>query len=84
MDERQKRKEAIDKLCTDHECSEKIRKIHFDQFVNRKWHPHPSTKFEAWWKSHPDCELMGVDAKRAYNCVNYRREFLEAKQYGVT
>lgn len=83
MDAKEKRKHEITRLCDQHACSDKIRKIHFEQFTRtHQWHPHPSKDFLDWWTLHPDFQA-GIDAKRAYNCHCYRQEFLEARQIGA-
>lgn len=79
---RQDREIEVRAMCSEHGCSEKIRKIHFDQYVHRQWHPHPPAVFVDWWKSEPEY-LHSIDAKRAYNCQVYRDRFLEAKQHGL-
>lgn len=79
----EKRKAAIVEMCDTHGCSDKIRKIHFDQYVHRNWHPHPPAEFSDWWKKHPDCIHNGIDFKRAFNCQNYYQEYLEARSIGV-
>lgn len=43
------RSDEIVELCEAHGCSEKARKIHFDQYVKQQWHPHPPADFLAWW-----------------------------------
>ena len=69
--------DEIADLCERHRCSEKKRKIHLDQFVNRGWHPHAPESFVDWWHKHPDFKNSGgsLDAKRAYNCQRYRSQF---------
>ena len=80
--DREKRKQTIDDMCDQAGCGERVRKIHFGQFVDHSWHPHPPNDFVSWWPRHRDYSY-GVDAKRAYNCQIYRNEFLESKQYGL-
>ncbi len=82
---RKKRTLEINALCDEAGCSDKIRKIHFEQYVDldRRWNPHPSKKFADWWKNHKDCVDHGIDVNRAFNCENYRQEFLEAKEIGI-
>lgn len=79
---KEEREEIIDRLCDQHGCNEKIAKIHYDQFVNRDWHPHPPERFEQWWKSHRDY-ACGVKARIAWNCQSYRDEFMEVTQIGA-
>ena len=74
--------DQIGALCNYHECKPKIRKIHFDQYVYRRWNPHPPTRFVAWWKLHPDVSEK-TTALLAFNCENYRQQYLEAKEFGV-
>ena len=72
----------IAELCSQHSCTEKIRKIHFDQFIHRNWHPHPSVEFERWWAKHADF-TQGISIKVAWNCQRYRQEFLKAREVGA-
>ncbi len=81
--DRKQRAETVTRMCEEHGCAPKIAKIHFDQFVDRHWHPHPSAEFKNWWAQHPDFKNGGVDVKPAWNCQRYRDEFLGAKQYGT-
>jgi hypothetical protein len=80
--DKDKRITQINRMCDDAGCAEKIRKIHFKQYVHDNWHPHPPKDFCDWWSTQPDFH-NGIDAKRAYNCQRYRDEFLESKQYGA-
>lgn len=80
--DRNERARFVTELCEEHGCNAKIAKIHFEQFVNHNWHPHPSADFGIWWKTQPGF-AQGIDVKRAFNCQNYRDRFLEAKQYGL-
>lgn len=80
---RSDREAEISDLCDQHQCKDKIRKIHFEQFVHRNWHPHPSMEFEQWWPTQPEY-TQGVGVKPAFNCQMYRDRFLEAKQYAIT
>lgn len=41
--------EHIEELCSMHKCNEKIRKIHKDEFLHKRWNPHPSERFVRWW-----------------------------------
>ncbi len=80
---REERVEAITEMCSRAGCSEKVAKIHFDQYVDRHWHPHPHEAFCDWWKLHADFIKHGVKVKIAWNCQHYRDEWMEAKQYGA-
>lgn len=80
---REERADFISDLCAEHNCSEKLRKIHFDQYVDRQWHPHPSKEFLEWFKTTEESRLFNVNPKVAWNCQRYRDEFMEAKQYGA-
>lgn len=80
--DRNDRVRIITRLCEESGCSAKIAKIHFEQFVNRDWHPHPPQDFKKWWLDQQDFR-QGIDVKRAYNRQRYRDQFLEAKQYGA-
>ncbi len=80
---REEKVEAITEMCSRANCSEKIAKIHYDQYVNRDWHPHPPDTFTEWWRFHDDHVKHGVKVKPAWNCQSYRDEFMEAKQYGA-
>ena len=82
MSSKQEREEQIAEMCTLAGCKDKIRKIHFDQYVHRNWHPHPPKEFRDWWTIQPEF-TQGIDSKRAYNCDIYRQRYLEAKEIGV-
>jgi len=73
----------ITRLCEKHGCSDKKKKIHFDQMVHRAWNPHPSQEFENWWHTHPDFRLHGIDVVRARNCKCYCDEYKEAVETGI-
>jgi len=67
-----------------------LRKIHFDQFVDRQWHPHPSKAFTRWWKHHPNCTTVGYETHRtqnnaivAFNCACYYDQFCDARNDGT-
>lgn len=77
---REKLSDQILDLCSAHNCSEKVRKIHFAQFVDRGWHPHPPQEFYDWWKKHRDNVIRTVIA---FNTQIYYVEYLEAKQHGL-
>lgn len=82
MDEQEKRKEAIAGLCDKAGCNENVRKTHFQQYVHRRWNPHPSEAFVKWWSKHRDFR-EGVGVVTARNCHRYYDEFLEAKKFGI-
>lgn len=71
--DRQARINLAKSLCTKHHCNEQIRQIHFDQIVNRGWHPHPPQQFITWWKSHPESKF--TTATKAFNCQLYQEQF---------
>lgn len=50
MTNQERKEEEIAELCATHNCSEKIRKMHFELYVKRGWCPHPSEGFTKWWK----------------------------------
>jgi hypothetical protein len=86
---REQVEDQIIDLCKRHGCKEKIRKIHFDQYVNKGWCPHPPEAFDSWWQNHRR-HLNDEGALKpviAYNCRSYRTEFnnwrLERKQSGL-
>lgn len=81
--DRETRVRTITQLCDEYDCSDKIRKVHFDQFVDRGWHPHPPDSFDQWWRKHDDLKYGGIDVKRAWNCKRYRDEWMEAKSVGL-
>lgn len=93
MDEfnRMSKKEQIESLCDYHECNPKQRKIHREQYVDRKWNPHPPHRFETWWSTTGALETekktertwLGIDAVRAFNCEAVREVYREAKEVGA-
>lgn len=84
-------KEQIDVLCDVHECQEKTRKIHFDLYVNKRWNPHPPSRFVQWWRSagarytekKTGRGWSDIDEVRAFNCEAVRESYSEAKQVGL-
>jgi hypothetical protein len=76
---REERIETITELCNHEECSHKIRKIHFDQFVERDWHPHPPADFVEWWET----KLLQTSVATAWNVQAYRDEFSELQRIGA-
>ncbi len=83
MHEREKQREEIIEACDDAECSDKIRKIHFEQFLNRRWNPHPPAEFIAWWSTHLDGKIHGVKTSVAWNTRHYRDQYMEARSVGA-
>ena len=79
---RQERIEWIGRACDHHACSEKIRKLHFNSFVDDQWNCHPPKRFVEWWSRHPDC-LGGPSAVTAYNARSYRDQYDEARYTGL-
>jgi hypothetical protein len=74
----------IGRLCDKDGCSEKLRKIHFAQFVYRQWHPHPPRAFFEWWSRHPDNFSEGGSGPViAFNAKCYYEQFCEARQLGL-
>jgi hypothetical protein len=69
-------------LCDKHGCSDKLRKIHYEQMVHRAWNPHPSAEFCEWWHRQPECQNDGVDARRARNCKVFVDRYKEAVEFG--
>ena len=72
--------EAIGELCDQAGCNQKMRKVHYGQYVHRQWNPHPSERFLAWWKNHKNGDIKPTTA---YNTRIYMEEYLEAKNYGA-
>ena len=87
---RQEKAEKITRLCNHNGCSAKIKKVHYDQFVDRQWHPHPLARWEKWVRNHPDFQSMtsrGTSEKEAstkmFNCACYYDPYCEAKETGL-
>src|SRR5262249_1643472 len=87
---REERAAKIGRLCKSSGCSDKLRKIHFEQFVDRQWHPHPPAVFLEWWKRHPDCRSQGYEDTRtknnaivAFNAQCFYDQFCEARVHGL-
>ena len=76
---RQERINAINRLCSEASCGPTARKVHFNQFVDRNWHPHPPVEFEQWWSK----SGHSTRAVTAWNCQSFRDEYMESKGYGV-
>jgi hypothetical protein len=73
---------TIKALCAEHGCSDKLRKIHYDQMVHRAWNPHPSQEFVEWWKTQPEYG-DGVGAVKARNCRVFCDRYKQAVADGV-
>ncbi len=72
----------ITHLCEKHGCSDKKRKLHFDQMVHRAWNPHPSLEFVEWWHTQLEFQRDHVDPVRARNCKAFTERFKEAVGFG--
>lgn len=70
-------------LCKKHGCSDKLKKIHYEQMVIRAWNPHPSDEFLAWWQTQLEFRVDGVDAVRARNCKVFTNRYKEAVEMGL-
>lgn len=78
---RDEREEKVTRLCDEHGCSPKKRKVHFDQFVDRNWHPHPPQRFLKWFAGHADKkESPDLNPVVAFNCASYYDSYCEAKE----
>ena len=84
--------EQINALCDFHECNEKKRKIHFRQYVHKRWNPHPPRRFVQWWEKDGGAifteqktgrRWAGVETRVAFNCEAVREAYREAKQVGL-
>jgi hypothetical protein len=49
--------DQIARLCKEAGCSDSIATLHRNQFIKKKWHPHPQKSFVQWW------EPWGFDSK---------------------
>ena len=74
---REQRIREINDMCDQHGCSDKVCKIHFDQYVDRHWHPHPPAEFVQWWMQQHEYIQSEVLPKPAWNTEYYRAKFLE-------
>lgn len=92
MSERKKRERWIMDRCEQAGCSKKIAAIHFDQYVDRHWNPHPPQQFMAWWDSPNTANHMAKETGRAwdgvkpvvaYNCQAVRDVYLKDKAVGI-
>jgi hypothetical protein len=72
----------IGDLCDQHGCNDKRRKIHFQQYVDRRWNPHPPLEWRLWWGKHPESD--SVPAVAAYNSQCYRLQWHIAKLANLT
>jgi hypothetical protein len=81
----------IKALCAFHECNEKQRKIHYAQYVNRRWNPHPPQRFVRWWNGDGPLYTekktgrawLGVEPRIAFNCEAVREAYHEVKSLGL-
>ena len=87
---RQERVEKITRLCNNSGCSKKLQHIHFEQFVDRSWHPHPPKSFSDWIVRHRDYQEMTTKgtlpqeaAVKLFNATPYYEEFCEARELGL-
>jgi hypothetical protein len=80
MKSREQRENFISDMCDQHGCKTRVRKIHFEQYVDRGWHPHPPQSFINWWNTtHPGEPGM----VSAFNSKFYLDQWEEAKQCGA-
>lgn len=78
---REERENHISDLCDQCGCKEKIRRIHFELYVDKQWHPHPPQAFVEWWNTvYPDAKK---DLVASYNSEHYQNEWHEAKHFGA-
>lgn len=70
--DREARIKLAKSLCDQANCTEKVRKLHFAQIVDKGWNPHPPADFLQWWKTHPE---RNIGAVRAFNCAEYVEQF---------
>jgi hypothetical protein len=47
---RPKAEQLIADLCRAAGCNEEQRLLHNEQFLKRRWHPHPPSLFRTWWQ----------------------------------
>jgi hypothetical protein len=74
----------ITRLCDKAGCSDKLRKVHFAQFVERGWHPHPPQTFFDWWSRHPDNVGAGSSGPVTFfNAARYYAQFCEMRELGL-
>jgi hypothetical protein len=81
---RHERMQKIGRLCKAANCGEKLRKVHFSQFVYHDWHPHPPRAFVDWFARHPDnVGETGSGAVVFFNAARYFDQFREAREHGL-
>jgi len=78
---RQEKIEGIGRLCKHAGCNEKMRALHFAQFVERGWHPHPPQRFLAWWARHD--EFGDILPVVAFNAAHYFDQYVKMKDAGA-
>jgi len=79
------REAQIAAMCEEAQCSDKIKKVHEQQFLRRHWNPHPSERFQRWWmnRGKEDSQRAtgsawsDIDSVRAYNCERVREVWRE-------
>jgi len=49
----------VDRLCEEAKCNEKLQRVHREQYILRRWNPHPPQSFVDWWHKHPDLKNSG-------------------------
>ena len=91
MKSRDKLADEISDLCEQAGCNPKIRKVHREQYVHKRWNPHPPNRFVDWWNSggwrateeKTNRSWVGVEARIAFNCEAAREVYRELKTVGV-
>ena len=83
MKSREQLENEVSDMCDQAGCKDKIRKVHFDQYVNKHWRPHPPQEFVSWWYKQKTYKESGMGAKVAYNAQVFYQSYLEAKQVGL-
>jgi hypothetical protein len=81
----------IKALCDYHECSSSQRKLHYRQYVQRRWNPHPPEQFAQWWpavgwqqtEAATERAWKGVSIEDAFNCEAVRVVYREGKETGT-
>ena len=87
----QEKAEKITRLCNRAGCSKKLKDIHFKQFVERSWHPHPPQRWEKWIHKHPVFQDMIYQHRtseheasvKLFNCATYYDQYCEEKEVGL-
>ena len=85
------REDQITALCDYHECNKKKRVLHREQYVIKRWNPHPPTRFVDWWRGagvkqtegETDRAWLGVKPVVAFNCEAVREVYSQAKSLGI-